>query len=185
MKIYILSCFIFQLSTAIELTWIWAEDFDGDTESLSVDYPENASFIQLEHLYGDLVIHLVHRGTNWPKDSSFCKVMLPAVISQFLEKEELRLGNDIRRIKVCNVADPRIAGCKCYVRLMVDLGFRWINSRQIESDSEISSFCSSMHIHEHDIIAELHGSDPLKLVPSEFALQALRQAKTYYMESIF
>ena len=93
-----------------------------------MDYP-SSSFIVLHHYDEKVRIHQVKRGMKWI-GGSFCSRMLPAVLRDFLSQIQAPLI----AIEVFNMADPVMAGCRCYTRAMREMGFTKINDQDINSD---------------------------------------------------
>lgn len=88
-----------------------------------------------------LQIHQVVRGTTWPvEEPSFCSLMLPAAIRDFVFQRGLTLERDVDEILTINAANPEIVGCRCYARTLISLGFDLINGSLFPSSEE---FCSS------------------------------------------
>lgn len=158
MKIYLHALYIIAVNAgdddAIQTTWLWGEmeDFIKLSDKLNIlDYPD-LSFIRLEKFEKSIQIELVHRGENWPTSEPFCKTMVPAVFADFLRMHSIDLERDVRTIEAYNAARPRIAGCRCYVRFMVSIGFTNINSRLIRNEDDLTKFCEKMPNHSNNML---------------------------------
>jgi hypothetical protein len=88
-----------------------------------------------------LTIDMVQRGRAWDLHGSFCNPILYSWILEYLESRNLSV-EDIQGIIVTNAANPRIAGCRCYVRTLVSLGFSIINGEIFHSEDDLNNFCT-------------------------------------------
>jgi hypothetical protein len=119
--------------------YIWGphgEPIPKNVDRIGLDSDPDLSVVRLLHVRDKLVIDLVKRGADWPEDESFCSLMLPAAIRDFIQQRELDISTDIKAFWVVNVSEPPEAGCKCYTRTMLGFGFDSVN--RIPSDR----FCS-------------------------------------------
>jgi hypothetical protein len=154
-------------------TFVWGPEdeypsFVLDRLSLG-SFPE-LSFIKLDFIEATLIINMVQRGTGWPKGQSFCSLVLPASIREFLSVRGINTGTEWKQISVINFAEPRIAGCKCYSRVMSTFGFDLVNGIPAEQ------FCS---LPEPNDIMSATRSGAVKTemgVSSETQLEILRTA---------
>ena len=131
-----------------KLTWVFGLEDDEafeffenliirDELDLRSDLEEG--FIELIGDGEELEISLVRKPDSWPSDEPFCKPMLRAAIIDFYRRVDFEISQ-LKQIRVINLATPRIAGCKCYVRLMIDMGMTRINGNDGES---VESSCQS------------------------------------------
>ena len=102
-----------------------------------------------------LTIDMVQRANDWDLYGSFCNPVLYSSIASFLASQKLR-PNQIDGVQVLNKATPRMAGCKCYIRTLVSLGFTRINGRLFHTEDDLQTFCTE----------ELENMDPSK--PDEY-----------------
>ena len=138
---------------AISQLWVWGHTAlphpSGDTQygvPLTQRYPEHG-FIEISLDGNILSIDLVKRppADVWPTDIKFCSSMLPASISQFFIDNELLL-NVVDRVEVELEAEPFTAACKCYVRVMINMGFSILNGgpRPV-NQTDVDEFCHHDH----------------------------------------
>jgi hypothetical protein len=123
-------------------TWIFGKKpryVSNFVEDLDIDPSLPQGFIQLEGDSQELEICLVQRPKHWDANSAFCSSMLPAAVRDFYTATGISIEG-VRRIKVLNSASPREAGCRCYVKLMVSLGFNVVNGKELDIE-EIPEFC--------------------------------------------
>ena len=131
------------LTRTLETTWVWGSPLTAEQiEYLSVFDTYDSSYIKLDLARTVLTIESVKKGPNWDSAQPFCKQLLPATVLEFLNTNQLELGVNITRIAVFNIAVPHMAGCRCYVRMMMSLGFNLMNMRIVESESDIGAFCN-------------------------------------------
>ena len=105
-------------------------------ENFDLGILPSVGFVRLVATPASLTIDLVQKPRNW--DGRFCSVMLPATVRQLYTNS----GFDIQlleNVDVLNLADPRIAGCRCYVALMLAMGMTVINKVSVNSAAE---FCN-------------------------------------------
>lgn len=126
--------------------WAWGDDHEvidrlRASRRTIGSFPD-ISYIEIQRYEDILGINFVQKGTNWPDKESFCKPMLMATVSDFLIRHEINLGEDISLFKAVNIANPKVAGCKCYVGLFSALGYTEINGRSIRFKTEIDEFCT-------------------------------------------
>ena len=98
-------------------------------EKLSVRSEKSPGFIELSFDGNRLAIERVRRPSEWSTNSKFCTRFLPAAVSDFIHTKINIPIEDIGNIFVRNMAVPREAGCRCYVGLMLKMGFNIINDR--------------------------------------------------------
>lgn len=110
-----------------------------DEDSLSLRSRDSSGFIELS-FNGDWInIEKVRRPTRWSEDSKFCSVLLPAAVSDFIQRKIRVPVESLGGISVYNLADKPKSGCACYVGLMVKMGFNIVNDRTI---TDYHTFCS-------------------------------------------
>ena len=160
-------------------TWLWDSDGIDIVEispklEISRQY-SHLSFIRLQLEENILSIDLVNKGTNWPAKNSFCKEMLPATILRFLVSNSVEFDS-LHAVQVVNLSEPREIGCRCYVRVMVSMGFNEINDEPV-TDDEIPKFCR--HYAGELIVGRTMGPYRGKFIPplSKFAERNLLRAK--------
>jgi hypothetical protein len=123
----------------IVTTYIFG-DLD-DVETLNLRSTESSGFIQLSFDGVGLGINYVRRPTRWNQEHRFCSSILPAAIHDFMERKLHMEVEKIDNISVYNMADKPKVACKCYIGLMINMGFNIINGRTIH---EHHSFCERM-----------------------------------------
>jgi hypothetical protein len=122
--------------------WVWAptrrqaEKFRDSSRVIGLF--SELSYIEISRENSAISVDLVQKGDDWI--GQFCTPVLPAAMSNFIDLYSIKL-EDIKYLKVTNLADPWIAGCKCYLRLFVSMGFTFINGESVESESAISEYC--------------------------------------------
>jgi hypothetical protein len=112
-------------------------DFE-DLEELTLDVDESPGFIELSFDGYELSIDLVRRPSHIPLGDKFCTSMLPAAVADFISTIMGSYGfhvTSIERMEVFNIADNPMAACRCYARVMVNMGFALINGKLADSDS--------------------------------------------------
>ena len=127
-------------------------DFE-DLEELTLEADESPGFIELSFDGYELSIDLVRRPSHIPLGDKFCTSMLPAAMAHFISTIMSTYGFDatsIERMKVVNMADNPMAGCRCYARLMVNMGFALINGKQTNSES-VPELCESITKSSHGV----------------------------------
>lgn len=163
-------------------TWLWG---DGDGVYLSL-YEGNDSFIRLMKQNDEITIGLVKRGPNW-LGKSFCGEVLPAAMHRFIEMHKINI-QEISLLRVFNVAVPAVAGCKCYARLMLSMGFDVVNYSSVSNERELLHFCNDSY--NHDTVWEAYPSIPEKVrLPnvSESQMKVIDTASivnTFYTDKI-
>ena len=126
----------FQVST----TWIWPSEGSKEIpEEIYLEGFEEYSFIQLAFAVKRLSIVAVQKSNRLSPEVKFCSTALPAAISTFLDLHSLSIQN-VKVIGVLNAAEPSEAGCRCYVRPMIAMGFSNINGRTL-MDQDVPAFC--------------------------------------------
>jgi hypothetical protein len=111
-------------------TWIWPahEGERTDPGGVSVSLHD-----------GELWIDTVARPSDMPVGGKFCSRALPAALNAFLADKNIA---DIDSVNVVNNAEPWEAGCRCYTRVMVRMGFTTINRNSLD-ESKVGSFCQN------------------------------------------
>ena len=114
-------------------TWVWP---NGEAD------PREFGGITVSMDNTDLWIETVQKPQSMPVGGRFCSRALPAVVHTFLS--DLKNLGEIRSINVINNAEPWIAGCHCYTRVMVSMGFSIVNRKRLNIDDpeSIKGFCS-------------------------------------------
>ena len=134
-------------STSVTTLWVWTDEGKSVADEM-FDNPRmiglfpQLSFIELKRTDSTISIEFVQRGSDWPSGSSFCSHMLPAAMDEFLET-----GIDLKEILQMSVymtADPFIAGCKCYLRLFVSMGYNTIGNVSLQVDDDIVQLCEML-----------------------------------------
>ena len=110
-------------------TWIWGEGgpiflYDRNEEIELLTEVVDHGFIRLIYKpqYEGLDMDLVKRPPEhlFPEDIPFCSIMLPATISEFMDRHNLI--DKIKNVRVIVSANPYLAACKCYLRTMMSMG---------------------------------------------------------------
>ena len=107
--------------------WIWGPPVRPQASStgrwLDVweELPDHG-FVHLAHYPGKLSVLNVQRPSNWPQHESFCSSMVAAGIVEFMHSNRIGVEN-IHMVVVGVEAHPFVAACKCYMRVMIDMGF--------------------------------------------------------------
>jgi hypothetical protein len=124
-------------------TWIFGKTkyVDQFVENLDIDPNLSQGFIQLAGDGKSLEITLVQRPRDWKQGTPFCSRMLPAAVRDLYAMAGMDVTK-LERIEVENVAKPKEAGCKCYVRLMLAMGLNVIGNKSL-SEKDIDAFCGS------------------------------------------
>ena len=138
------------------------------------------SMIHLAYMDDTLIIDLVQRGKKWGP-TSFCSVMLPATIRDFFSRINVSIESQVEAILVVNAAVPKAAGCKCYARTMIELGFTNINGKVYNSANE---YCNTVTGWKNDQMIGQFPEDMSLRVPSgdsdDNQTQILRRATNLY-----
>ena len=125
-------------------TWIFGKVkyVEHFVENLDID-PLNIpqGFIQLAGDGRNLEISLVQRPRDWKEGKKFCSRLLPAAVRDMYAMSGMDIKK-LERIEVDNVATPKVAGCKCYVRLMVAMGLNVIRDQPIKKH-DIKELCEN------------------------------------------
>ena len=118
----------------LDAVYVWGSKYLSDDELKELTAADKAemSFIRVGNRGSTLVIDSVQRGSDWSASKSFCSLLLPAVIRDYIESRRIDFESEIMRIKVINAATPRVAGCKCYARTMIEFGFSSINGKRLD-----------------------------------------------------
>jgi hypothetical protein len=95
-----------------------------ETLNLVVGTHLELSFVRVDFIDGELVVDGVQRGSSWDFAESFCSLMLPAVVRDFLTTNNIDISRDVKLIEVTNAARPREAGFRCYSRMINEFGFQ-------------------------------------------------------------
>ena len=107
--------------------YVWGPtELDSETiENSNMLFMDAYSFIRL--VIDDtnwLKIDIVQRGTEWPQNVSFCSLMVPAVIRDFLK----RLNRSfLKGIEVWNGSMTLEIACRCYASVLKNFGFNELN----------------------------------------------------------
>ena len=99
-------------------------------------------FIRLAGNGAWLEITLVQRPGAWPAGKSFCSRVLPAAVRSFYAQNEWDVSHT-STVYVYNVGRPLVVGCRCYGRLMLEMGFTKINDAPLSSIAELTTFCEA------------------------------------------
>lgn len=123
------SLLIQSMAFDIATTWVFGPvtDLEAYVSTLELGEAESPGFIKLSSDGSLLEIDLVRRPSAWPADEPFCSRMLPAAVNAFYAKHGRLAVKDLLGVQVVNMADPREAGCRCYVALMLAMGVAAIN----------------------------------------------------------
>ena len=126
----------------ISTTWIWSVDGRSATlDEIYLEGFEKYSFIRLDFAAEVLTIDEVQKSNRLEPQVRFCSTALPAAISNFFDLHSLSI-QDVKVIVVLNAAEPSEAGCRCYVRPMIAMGFTKINGKVLK-DEDVPAFCKS------------------------------------------
>ena len=120
----------------VATTYVFGE-FE-DLDELTLDADESPGFIELSFDGYDLSIDLVRRPSHIPLGEKFCTAMLPAAVAEFVSTTMAMRGfdlNSIDRVAVYNIAEDPVVGCRCYARVMVNMGFAVINGKRTDPAS--------------------------------------------------
>ena len=122
-------------------TYVWGNEGSEVPLPLAIGEAPNLSFIEL--LYnGDMVlIDLVQRGTDWKEGDSFCSLMLPAVVRDFISSISVNI-TQVGAIVAVNTAARVKQACRCYTGTMMEFGFTEINGNTLENQFEKIAFCN-------------------------------------------
>ncbi len=135
----------------ISQTWIWGEGgpiflYDRNEEIELLTEVVHHGFIRLIYKpkYERLDIDLVIRPPRllFPEDVPFCSIMLPATISEFMDRHNLH--DKIKNVHVIISATPYLAACKCYLRTMMSMGMNYIsisNKSMIVTTENLEDIC--------------------------------------------
>lgn len=149
-----------QLST----TFVWTDleiDLETVSSEISLEGFGELSFIQLAHAGRRLSITAVQKSNRLSRNVRFCSIALPAAVSTFLQIHSISL-DQVTSIGVLNAADPPEAGCRCYVRTMISMGFVIVNG-QLLSQSQVGRFCEDASLEYID--AEVDTAAGARLTP--------------------
>jgi hypothetical protein len=127
------------------ISWVWSDSESKADELFQAPrmiglYPQE-SFIELSRTRDAVFIEFVQKGRNWPAHTSFCRKVLPSAMSQFLHGIELK---KIKEFQVFITAEPFMAGCLCYLRLFVSMGFNDINDFLVPSVDQMKDLCEML-----------------------------------------
>ena len=124
-------------------TWVFGKQryMDAFIEDLDINPDISSGFIQLIGDRKSLTIAMVQRPKFWPSAEKFCSPILRAAVKEFFTKTFIEV-NDVESIHVKNMGTPKEAGCRCYVGLMVEMGFQRINDLEDIGPDDVSQFCS-------------------------------------------
>jgi hypothetical protein len=163
-------------------TWVFDRStryMDDFIENLDIDARISAGFIQLSGTEEHLHISLVQRPQRWPDGSRFCAPILRAAVREFYERSGFELSKLVS-VSVNNFANPREAGCRCYVRLMIQMGLDRIGGFDRLRDDQVGRFCDPETGVKMSFI-EGRSSGQAARLPSEDA-QAAKILKSAYFD---
>jgi len=133
-------------SRPVTKTWIWGNSFPRssfDVRDLADQYPLHG-LIQLSTNGHWLQINLVKRppAALYPAEQSFCGSLLPVAIAQFMHENDISISS-IRELRVSVQSQyTYMRACVCYVKVMLDMGFQYINKIPLYHEG-IADFCAS------------------------------------------
>lgn len=104
-------------------------------EKMDIGVLPSIGFIRLAATPKTLTIDLVQKPENF--NGRFCSVYLPAAVRQLFAASKFSI-EDLTEIDVTNIATPRIAGCRCYVGLMIAMGMTVVNKTPVTNAQD---FC--------------------------------------------
>jgi hypothetical protein len=162
------------------MSWIWAtslpESSGGMVDSyldISERYPDHG-FIQISSKSGEsLNIDLIKRPPPrfYPEEESFCSQLLPVAVAFFFGEK----GWPIEGLKEISVTIASkyayLSACKCYIGLMMDMGFSRLNGIERGADSKKELCESERLVH---ITASLGYSRVPRLSPRSSSYDAVR-----------
>lgn len=127
------------------MTWIWGEAANPVRHALSVKsaFPDTG-VIRISASSDCLYLNLVKRppANIYPADKPFCQRFLPVAIQWFAYENKINISTLVR-MEVMIDADPGVAACKCYLRVMAAFGFTKIGSKDLSrTDQDI--FCETV-----------------------------------------
>jgi len=166
------------LTTEIIKTYVWGNVFCMRTfvSDLSLESCPNIGFVRLiSNRSNFLTIDMVKRpslknfsdsqAADEPEPSSprekFCSAVLPELLQEFAKQHKDGSLKNFDGISVYNGAEPPEAGCKCYVRAMIQVGFSIVNGQYLTLDN-VQDFC----LHDNFYYAA-HPSVGITEAPSE------------------
>jgi hypothetical protein len=132
------------------VAWIWGSTIPstpswfGDVDkTVSETFPDHG-IVDLQFLRGTLEINLVKRppAEIWNPSEKFCSHILPAAIYTMLTEYGIDVASEVELVHILFDADPYIAACKCYMRVLVEMGFTQVVFMTVNSDS-VDGFCGS------------------------------------------
>jgi hypothetical protein len=100
-------------------------EFDYE-DQLTLEVEDTPGFIELAFDGSRLIIEQVRRPSDTSEGSRFCSTLLPASIAHFLKHIVFPRGytwTQIESIRVMNVSSSPVIACKCYARVMINMGF--------------------------------------------------------------
>ena len=133
-----------------QYTWVFPieQNDDDDLDSLfaetnlDITSDDPIGFIRLEGNDELLRVNLLKRPGGWTEGEPFCSPMVKAAVVEFYRQTDLRISK-LKQLSVTNLAEPHEAGCRCYLRLMLAMGFDTIQESRSPTHSDVSSFCQS------------------------------------------
>ena len=189
MLYFVLLAAISQIHAAENTLWVWA-DSEAEAERLRdssrvVGMFSEFSYIEISRRgYSTISVDFVQKADDW--EGSFCTPVLPAAMAKFLSYKHIDLGQ-IEVLKVTNLATPWMAGCRCYLRLFVSMGFTDINGVLVENDDEILGFCIKNE-DTSNIVAHrpLIPKKPISRPPVDFfGAKVIQKAYTYQNVEVY
>ena len=142
-------------SVQLSTTFVWTDqeiDIETVSSEISLEGYGELSFIQLAHAGSRLSITAVQKSNRLSRHVRFCSTALPAAIVTFLQIHSLSLDH-LTSIGVLNAAYPPEAGCRCYVRTMISMGFDIVNG-ELLSQSQVAGFCEDATLDYIDAVAD-------------------------------
>ena len=143
----------------IVTTYLFGEE--DDIKALRLDIGTSSGFIELSTNGVGLSIEFIRRPTNSNPLFKFCTEVLPAAVADFLLKKSRIPIEEIQMISVGNASNTPLVACKCYVGLMIRMGFTYIDKQIVDN---ADSFCRN-NPHERGIIFARSSRDSKKLIP--------------------
>jgi hypothetical protein len=174
---------------ALKMTWIWSqayiEDVDRFVNFIEIGKQPDLSFVELTLVNQEtLWIDLVQKSdSDWDLSPRFCSTVLPATLTALFQFYPGVDFKKLKRIRVVNVA--KVIGCRCYVRVLVGMGFRAVLTLEhaksfsalLGSADEIPLFCANAL---PEIITQVpHGGNATLLPLSAEQKYILSQARVH------
>ena len=137
LMIALIQCLVGLVSGAVASMELASTYRFGEVGNLELFCGESSGFIEVSFDGKTLSIDLVRRPTDWPAGSKFCSFMLPAVVDHFLSTVLAIPIAEVQRLVAINMATNPGVACKCYVGLMVNMGFAIVNGKIVDSHSDV------------------------------------------------